>query len=47
MLRDGVGGGGGGVPCVVWMCVRMWCAARCEWESVAVYLLAAVRKVTL
>lgn len=46
MLRDG-GDGGGGTVRVVWMCVRTWCAARCEWESVAVYLLAAVRKVTL
>lgn len=44
--------------CWRWLCVYgvlgvcgarvwTWCAARCEWGSVAVYLLAAVREVTL
>lgn len=52
VLHRGAGGGSSlcmglrGVWCVC-ACVRTWCAARCEWGSVAVYLLAAVREVTL
>ena len=43
-----MGWGGYGV-CGVCACVCLWawCAARCERGSVAVYLLAAVREVTL
>lgn len=57
VLCKGAGGGSclckwgeGGIVCAyvcACVCLWAWCAARCERGSVALYLLAAVREVTL